>query len=507
MSLGKGNPSDPNEPFNMAILALRTTASANGVSKLHGEVSRKMWQSIWPRVPISEVPITHITNGVHPQSYISMEMQELLVRYLGPKWVKQPTDHNVWQAVERIPDLELWRTRERRREHLVAFSRSRLAQQLKRRGANRRSIEEAYETLNPDVLTIGFARRFATYKRASLLLRDPERLKRIISSKNYPVQFIFAGKAHPRDNEGKALIKQLIHFARDEEVRKSMVFLENYDINVARYLVQGVDVWLNNPRRPMEASGTSGMKVVCNGGINFSILDGWWAEAYDQSVGWAIGAGEDYEDPEYQDEVESKTLYDVLENEVIPLFYNRTKDGLPRGWTAKMKQSIMTLSPQFTTHRMVTDYAQMFYMPSYERWRDLSSNNYAKAKEVAEWKKEILRKWGGVHVLSSLIDSRETDVGSGQEVLAEIQLGSVKPSEVTVEILNGRLDSEFNITNSSTVKMSVKEQLSEGIYRYHGEIPVVDSGLFGYSVRVMPYHPEHPDNFGLALVRWIGDNS
>lgn len=505
MSLGKANPSDPNDPFNMAILALRTTAKSNGVSMLHAEVSRKMWQSNWPKVPLSEVPITHVTNGVHPPSYISMEMQELLLRYIGPKWVKQPGDQSIWQAIERIPDLELWRTRERRREHLVAFARHRFAQQLKRRGANRRTIEEAYETLNPDVLTIGFARRFATYKRANLLLRDPERLMRIISNKNCPVQFIFAGKAHPRDNEGKQLIKQIIHFARDEEVRKSFVFLENYDINVARYLVQGVDLWLNNPRRPMEASGTSGMKVIFNGGLNLSVLDGWWAEGYDHSVGWAIGAGEDYEDPDYQDEVESKAIYDVLENEIIPLYYGRTKDGIPRGWISKIKQSMTVLSPQFTTHRMVTDYARDFYMPSYARWKDLANNEYSKAKELSQWKQDIVRQWPGVKVINAEISARETDVGSGQRVIAEVYLGSIKPQDVSVEIFNGRLDSEFNITQSTTETMEVLEPIGDGKFRYQGQIDVADSGLFGYSVRVMPKHPEMPDNFGLSLIRWIGD--
>ncbi|MDD4890574.1 MAG: alpha-glucan family phosphorylase, partial [Phycisphaerae bacterium] len=289
MALGRQNPSDPQETFSMAVLALRTAAASNGVSKLHGRVSRAMWQNVWPGVPDDEIPIGSVTNGVHTRSWISGDMAALLDRYLGPRWSRRPEDHSVWQRVDQIPDEELWRTHERRRERLVQFARNRLATQARNRGAAANEIMSAGETLNAETLTIGFARRFATYKRATLLFQDLDRLKAILSNKDCPVQVIFAGKAHPRDNEGKELIRKIVHWARDESIRRRIVFLEDYDMNVARYMVQGCDVWLNTPRRPLEASGTSGMKAAANGCLNASILDGWWDEAFQTGLGWALG--------------------------------------------------------------------------------------------------------------------------------------------------------------------------------------------------------------------------
>ena len=278
--------------FSMAVLAIRLASDANGVAELHGDVSRGMWQWLYPDVPNQEIPIGSVTNGVHVQTWVSREMATLFDRYLDPSWRQEEDNHDIWQTVDQIPDAELWRTHARRRERLVAFTRLRLRDQLVRRNASQRDVEAAEEVLNPDALTIGFARRFATYKRATLIFRDVERLKKLVNDPDRPVQFIFAGKAHPHDEEGKAFIRRIVNLARDPELRHSIVFLENYDMLVGRYLVQGVDVWLNNPRRPKEASGTSGMKVIYNGGLNFSTLDGWWAEAYSPEVGWGIGAGE-----------------------------------------------------------------------------------------------------------------------------------------------------------------------------------------------------------------------
>jgi starch phosphorylase len=290
LALGRENPNDKAEPFSMAVLAFRAAASANGVSRLHGEVSRKMWQLLWPGVPEDEIPISHVTNGIHPRSWISAELAELFDRYLGRRWVEDPADQTVWERIDRIPAEELWRTHERRRERLVAFARRRLRQQLVRRQATMAEIERAEEVLNPGVLTIGFARRFATYKRADLLLHDPERLARIVSNEERPVQIIFSGKAHPKDTPGKELIRQLIQLIKEEEeFRRHIVFIDDYDMAVCRYMVQGVDLWLNTPRRLYEASGTSGMKASLNGALNMSILDGWWDEAYQPGIGWAIG--------------------------------------------------------------------------------------------------------------------------------------------------------------------------------------------------------------------------
>src|SRR6202035_2276041 len=304
---------------------------------------------------------------------------QLYDRYLGVQWEERPTNYAIWKRVDNIPDAELWRTHERRRERLVAFARARFKNQLKNRGAPPAEVARADEVLDPDALTIGFARRFATYKRGTLIFRNIERLGAILGDKDRPVQIIFAGKAHPRDLGGKELIAEIIHVCRRPELRRRMVFIEDYDINVARFLVQGVDVWLNNPRRPLEASGTSGMKVCVNGGLNLSILDGWWVEGYTGDNGWAIGAGEEYTDLTYQDDIESRAIYDLLEQEIVPLFYNRSTDGLPRGWINMMKRAMSTVCPVFNTNRMVQEYVEKCYWPSYQRFIRLEGDKLKKA--------------------------------------------------------------------------------------------------------------------------------
>ncbi|OWK43705.1 Glycogen phosphorylase [Fimbriiglobus ruber] len=329
--LGRQHPQNDGEPFGMTVLALKLANTSNGVSALHGTVSRKMWTDIWPTLPTSEVPIGSITNGVHTQSWLAPEMDQLFDRYLGVQWEAKPTDFAVWKKIENIPDAELWRTHERCRERLIAFARSRLKSQLRRRGAPPSEIQAADEVLDPDALTIGFARRFATYKRGDLVFRDAARLAAIVNNAKAPVQIVFAGKAHPKDNGGKELIAKVVQQARRPEFRHRIVFLEDYDMNVARYMVHGVDVWLNNPRRPLEASGTSGMKAAANGALNLSILDGWWVEGCDGDNGWAIGAGEEYTDLHYQDDVESRALYDLIERDITPLFYQRGTTGCPAG--------------------------------------------------------------------------------------------------------------------------------------------------------------------------------
>jgi starch phosphorylase len=503
LGLGRRNPGNKKEPFNMALLALRTTAHANGVSRLHGEVSRQMWQSIWPNVPPDEIPIGYVTNGIHTRSWTSNEMSELFLRYLGPNWLRKPADQSIWQKIEKIPEVELWRIHERRRERLVAFARKRLMQQLKRRGASSNEMEKANDILNPEALTIGFARRFATYKRATLLLKDPERLKKLLSNREKPVQIVFAGKAHPQDDEGKQLIKRLVHFARQEEVRGHIVFLENYDINVARYLVEGVDVWLNTPRRPMEASGTSGMKVIPNGGLNLSVIDGWWVEGFETDTGWAIGAGEDYKDPEYQDEVESKNLYDILENEIVPLFYDRKGDNPPRNWIAKMKSSMMKLGPVFNTNRMVREYSEKYYMEAFKSWKHLSDNQFERARRVAGWKHFVRSSWNSVQISSIDLDKKEAEVGFALKVNAEVSLGALKNEDVIVQIYSGSLDIDGNIIGGLAENMRCIGISQDGKSRYEGYIACDESGQFGYSIRVAPYHPDMAGQFDLEMIRWI----
>ena len=404
LALGRQNPNDDNQEFCMTVLALRMAGSSNGVSRLHGKVARAMWSSIWPGVPEDEVPIGHVTNGVHLRSWISYEMNQLYDRYLGPKWRDEAADPKLWARVEHIPAEELWRTHERRRERLVAFARRRLRIQLQRRGASQSEVEAAGDVLDPDALTIGFARRFASYKRATLLLRDAERLEHILNSTNRPVQIIYAGKAHPRDDSGKGLIQQIVKLAQEAGFRRRLVFLEDYDMAVARYLVQGSDIWLNTPLRPLEASGTSGMKALANGALNVSTLDGWWDEAWRAAtaencfIGWAIGRGESYDNPDYQDQVESAALYDLLERDVVPAFYERGADNLPRRWIASMKASIARLCPSFNMQRVVNEYAADFYLTAHQRFRDLTADGAHRARTLAAWASRVRANWGAVRI-------------------------------------------------------------------------------------------------------------
>jgi starch phosphorylase len=506
LDLGRQEAKNKEEPMSLTVLALRLCASRNGVSALHGEVSRKLWSGVWSGLPVNEVPIASITNGVHTPSWISHDMAELYHRYLGPGWHEKPADPSVWGGVDHIPDTELWRTHERRRERLVAFCRRRLATQLKKRGAGASELAAAEEVLDPEALTIGFARRFATYKRASLIFSDIERLEKLLSNADRRVQIIFAGKAHPRDNPGKDLIRQLVHNTRREPFRHSIVFLEDYDMNVARYLVQGVDVWLNTPLRPMEASGTSGMKVCANGGLNLSILDGWWAEGYDPTVGWAIGSGETYDDLEYQNTVESQALYDLLEKEVVPLFYQRGSDNLPRGWIAKMKATMSKLAPFFNTNRMVRQYAEQFYHPASQRWDQLAGEDMKLAKELAGWKGNVRHGFGNVRIesVSDNMSEKGAKVGKNLRVEAIISLGSLQPSDLCVELYFGGLDDDGQLSRGRPVRMQLAEPQQDARARYTIEMPCTRSGMAGYTVRVLPC-PESAGEAGskdMGLIRW-----
>ncbi len=496
--------------FCMTILALRLAAASNGVSRLHGEVSRKMWNHLWPGVPEKEVPIGHVTNGVHFQSWISYEMNQLYDRYLGPKWREEPGDQAFWQRVENIPAEELWRTHERRRERLVAFARRRLRAQLVRRSAPPSEIEAAEEVLDPETLTIGFARRFATYKRATLLLKDIERLKRILADAERPVQVIYAGKAHPRDGAGKELIRQIVGLARGEEFRRRLVFLEDYDLTVARYLVQGVDVWLNTPQRPLEASGTSGMKAAANGALNLSVLDGWWDEAWRvpelraNPIGWAIGSGETYDNAEYRDQVEAEALYDLLERDVVPSFYERGVDRLPRRWIARMKVSIGVLCHFFNTHRMVRDYTEVFYLPAHARQLELAADGAARAKALARWLERVRREWAQVRI--EAVDggpASELRVGATTRVRARVTLGALDPGDVEVQLYLGRLDPAEEIVDAQTLPMTSVGRDERGWHLFEATaVPCCRSGLHGYTVRVLPRHADLTMRFLPSLITW-----
>ena len=490
LGLGRQNPRNLQEHFCMAVLALKLASHSNGVSQLHGEVSRKMWKNTWPELPEEQLPLTSITNGVHTRTWMSNHMASLLVRYLGTRWLDDPTDHGVWRRIARIPDAELWRTQQNCREKLLDFARRRLKEQLIKVGATIKEISTAEEVLDPEVLTIGFARRFATYKRGTLLMRDLDRLARILNNPEMPVQIIFAGKAHPQDHEGKELIRQIVQVSHQEHFRHRIVFIEDYDIEVARHLVQGVDVWLNTPLRPMEASGTSGMKVAFNGGLNMSVLDGWWCEGYQANNGWAIGKGEVYEDTEYQNQVESRATYDLLEKEVVPHYYDRGTDGVPRAWVATMKASLLSLCPVFSTDRMVQEYTERSYQPAYMQWSKLVADDCAQAIELASWKKRVFKAWPMVRV--EHVEAEASDavaVGSSIPVSARIMLGDIPRSDLAVEGYFGVLDSTGNIQGGEIVTLAHQEDLGDTVHRFGAEIECRFCGRHGFMLRLMPRHP------------------
>lgn len=490
--------------FNMAHLAMNMAGFVNGVSKLHGDVSKKMWVDGFKNIPFDEIPIDYVTNGIHTRTHLSNEMYELLYRYLGDKFVQKPSSPKVWEKIDEIPDEELWRTHERRRERLVAFARKNLQKQITSRGGSASEINNAKEVLDPSALTIGFARRFATYKRATLLFRDKERLASILCNPNQPVQLIIAGKAHPKDDAGKALIQEVVQIAKDEHLRKRIVFLENYDMNTARYMVEGCDVWLNNPRRPLEASGTSGMKVIANGGLNFSVLDGWWDEGYSNDVGWKIGNGEEYADLDYQDEVESRMIYEALEKELVPTFYERSFDKLPRNWISMMKASMRKLGPVFNTNRMLEEYTQKFYNSAYERRKILMAESWKEGKDFTKWKENVIKNWNKVSIISfTSEETGEVKVGTKYKINAEIDLGSLTPEDVKVQIYYGEMDSKEEAHSNSTVDMEfVPNGNTTGKFKYHGEIDCQRSGNFGFTLRVLPNHKMLINAFELGLIKW-----
>ena len=502
LGYGRIDPRDETEPFGMSTLALRLSAHTNGVSRLHGRVSRAMWQKVWRHHPVEDVPIDHITNGIHVPTWISRDMAEFFSRYLGPNWAEDPDNERVWEHIDQVPNTELWRTHERHREHLVAFCRRRLVEQLKKQGASTAEIQSAREVLTPEALTIGSARRFATYKRATLLFRDPDRLDRIVNHPEHPVQIIIAGKAHPQDDEAKGLIKAIIHLIRQERFRGRIVFLEDYNIHVSHHLVSGTDLWLNTPRRPLEACGTSGMKALANGSLNLSVLDGWWDEAYHRDFGWALGHGEVYQDHEAQDNIESRDLYNILEKEVVPLFYQRGRDGIPMGWVAKMRAGLRHLVPIFNTHRMVQEYARRYYLPCSSRFNTLCRDGFIGAKDLAGWRQKLMTSWHDVSVEEvASADGVEMLVGKEIEAVARVRLGALSPEEVTVEAYYGQLDQNGDFTERETVSLEPVGS-ADGIYTFRGKIPCQKTGNFGYTVRVTPSHKRLENRFVMGLVTW-----
>lgn len=505
LGLGRENTGDLSSPFSMAVLALKMATFSNGVAQLHGVVSRQMFQGLWQKVPVDEVPITAITNGVHARSCVSKSTQELYDRYLGPNWSSAPPDNQLWERMDAIPDEELWRNHERCRLDMVLYVREHLVKHLRDRGASASDIAQAQEVLDPNVLTIGFARRFATYKRATLWMRDLERIKRILlGNKNRKVQFVIAGKAHPKDIPGKELIRDINHFIREHHLEKQVVFVPNYDIHIARLMVAGCDIWLNTPRRPREASGTSGMKAAMNGLPNLSVLDGWWDEADYVRTGWAIGHGENYEDPNYQDEIEANALYELLEKEVVPLFYDhRDGDGLPRPWVAKMKDAIRLNCPFFNTARMVREYAQRAYFPASDRYHTLTVDNYAPAKELAAWKAKLGEHWFNIKIKDIDVSAAsDIEVNQTVAVKAKVDLATLNPDDVQVELYQGSIDANGDIVNAIPVVMDYQGKDPDALSVYTANITYTTSGLQGLSLRVLPRNQYLSSPYEPRLIAW-----
>ncbi len=506
LGLGRIDPLDHNAPFSMPVLAIRSSDHYNGVSALHGEVSRKMWRGLWPELPTHEVPIESITNGVHTASWVASEMGALFTRYLGPRWAEQCDDRELWARASEIPDAELWQVHEHRRHRLVQHARRWLRAAAERRGAGREELELADEVLDPSALTIGFARRFATYKRATLLFSDLERVKKLLANPQCPVQLVFAGKAHPQDRGGKDLIRSIIHASRDSGLRGRVVFLEDYDVRMARALVSGVDVWLNTPRRPYEASGTSGMKAAANGALNVSVMDGWFAEAWDAhgwEIGWAIGRGEEYADGS-GDAREAELLYDILEREVVPLFFARGgTDRLPRGWIKRMKSAIGKLVPEFNTSRMVREYAKRFYVPAIKLSQRFSDGDLAEVKALTAWKDRVRQTWPAVVVREVRLESQsEVPVGEPVRVSATVALGTLTPGDVAVELYYGPTNGGHEVVRGVIVRMPAVERAADGVWRFSGEIPTTASGAHAFAVRVLPHNEAMSHPHASSLIRW-----
>ena len=455
---------------------------------------------------MEDVPIGSITNGVHAPTWVAPEMGRLYERHLGESWREEADCARIWQRAVEIPDDALWSTHEFLRARLVYATRKHLRAQMQAQGCRAQELALAETVLDPHTLTIGFARRFATYKRARLIMQDLESLTRVVSDKERPVQFIFAGKAHPQDQGGKQLMKDIINLCRQAPFRSKMVFLEDYDMDLARTMISGCDVWLNNPRRPLEACGTSGMKAMFNCALQFSTLDGWWDEAWrpDNGLGWAIGKGEDYDDPDYQDAVELQTLYKVLESEIIPDFYDRDVSGLPRVWVRRMKDALAEFGPRFHSHRMVQDYLKTAYIPACAGAHGLYRDNFAPARELSAWRMNIMTRWGGLRVtdVETLGGVDPLLVGTSVTVRAKVHLADIPPEHLRLEICLGPLGTDDAFIDRHLSLMHPVGGPDNGIQTWEGSFRPKETGRFGFTVRAMPAHPLLPAANSLGLLRW-----
>jgi len=506
LRLGMKNTQGLEQGFNMGMLALRIAGKKNGVSKLHGAVSRRLFSDVWPNIAPDESPIEYVTNGIHTCSWLAPSMKKLFNQYLKPYWQDNIQDDETWNDIKNIPNKELWDTHTDRKKKLCALVKNNITTRLKSSGYNYEEINEIVSKLNPNALTIGFARRFATYKRATLIFRDLERLTQLLNNPERPVQLIFAGKAHPADKEGQDLIKYIHEVSMKPQFKGKIFLLENYNIAMSRYLISGVDVWLNNPRRPMEASGTSGQKASVNGVINFSVLDGWWAEGYNQKNGWTIGDNTEYQSYEEQDIADSESLYNTLENKIIPLYYeNKKEDGVSDKWMEMFKNSIISTGGRYSTSRMVIDYTRDYYM----ELANLSKNHYQNLDEVIDftnWKKNMYASWKDIKITqNNNLDNITIDAGNQIEVHCIVNLPeNIDCNSIRTEVYYGKILENGIMEQIQTVPMNLIEQDDENrTYKYSAKIELKTGGNYGYTFRVMPQTAMMLDTANLDLIQWV----
>ena len=493
-----------NSGFDMGVLALKIAGKKNGVSKLHGAVSRELFGDIWPNIAANEAPITYVTNGIHTCSWIPQNIKNLYNEYLVPYWQDNIFNDEVWERIENIPDEKLWKVHMERKRKLIDLVKKSTTQRLHRCGYSYQEIDKITSKLSENVLTIGFARRFATYKRATLIFKDLERITQIFSNENRPIQIIFAGKAHPADKEGQDLIKYIHEISMKPQFKGKIFLLENYNIAMSRYLISGVDVWLNTPRRPMEASGTSGQKASVNGVINFSVLDGWWAEGYNSKNGWYIGINDEYENNEVQDKADSDDIYTTLENKILPTYYDRNKENIPEKWVKIMKNSIISTGGRFSTSRMLVDYVEKLYMPLC----DLYNTYYSKLESVAEfnsWKEDLYRNWEDIKISQeNNLDNITIDAGNYIDVKCKVTLPNISINNIQAQVYYGKIEDNGVVDDIQVIPMELQDGDKENkVYKFTAKIKLVNGGEYGYTFRVMPKHEMILDPENLNLVKWI----
>jgi len=505
MNLGRKKENDPNEKFSMSILAVRLSKEVNGVSRIHGRVSGEMFNSMWEGFFPEESHIGYVTNGVHYSTWTAKKWQQLYKSQFDKGFEQNQSNPEFWKEIFNVTDEQIWRIRQSQRKELMDFVKKHLMETLAKRQENPKDIIGVIDSFDENALTIGFARRFATYKRALLLFKNLEKLAKLLNNPKMPVQFIFAGKAHPADKTGQDMIKQIIEVSKKKEFIGKITFLENYDMNIASKLVQGVDIWLNTPTRLMEASGTSGQKAVMNGVVNFSVLDGWWAEGYVEKAGWALSEEATFENPQFQDELDAEIIYDVLKDEIIPMFYNRDRQGVPSKWVSYIKNTIAEIAPLFNTKRMLDDYFEQYYIKLIERTNMLKENDYEAVKLLSNWKRKIVRGWESIEVVSiNVPDSNKHPFKLGEKFVAEItiDLNELSPEDVGIEVIFGQKIKDEVKEITSKYEMRI-EKTENNIVTYKTEIFTTRSGVFDYAFRMFPKNPLLPNRQDFNLIRWI----